>query len=107
MNHKTCYKIFVRPDYTAFFYSFTFFDFISVKRDNETNKNLISHFFGKMVRYYVQKTERQTWASESMVKAISLVLNTEMGYKKAAKQFSVPQTTLKRYLKRKIKMPIS
>lgn len=54
-----------------------------------------------MVRNYVRKTERQTWSTESMEQAISVVLKKEMGYKKAAQQFAVPQTTLERYVKKK------
>lgn len=53
-----------------------------------------------MVRNYVRKTERQTWSTESMNNAISVVLKKEMGFKKAAQQFAVPKTTLERYVKK-------
>lgn len=58
-----------------------------------------------MVRTYVRKTERQNWSSESMLQAVLAVVNGEMGYKKAAQQFNVPQTTLERYVAKKKQDP--
>lgn len=49
-----------------------------------------------MVRDYQRKTTRQSWSEESMHQAVSAVLNKEMGYRKAAAAFDVPQTTLER-----------
>ena len=54
-----------------------------------------------MVRDYVRKTERQKWSSEAMHQAVLAVFNREMGYKKAAQQFKVPQTTLECYVAKK------
>lgn len=54
-----------------------------------------------MVRTYIRKTDRQNWSSESMLQAVLAVFNREMGYKKAAQQFNVPQTTLERYVAKK------
>ncbi|XP_063915619.1 uncharacterized protein LOC135131703 [Zophobas morio] len=54
-----------------------------------------------MVRDYVRKTERQNWSVQSMNQAVLAVVNEELGYKKAATQFGVPQTTLERYVKKK------
>lgn len=54
-----------------------------------------------MLRTYVRKTDRQNWSSESMLQAVLAVFNREMGYKKAAQQFNVPQTTLERYVAKK------
>jgi hypothetical protein len=54
-----------------------------------------------MVRNYVKKTSRQEWSTDSMNLAIQAVINKEMGYYKAAKQFNVPQTTLERHTKKK------
>jgi hypothetical protein len=58
-----------------------------------------------MVRNYVRKSERQNWSTESIDKACSVVLKNEMGYKKAAQQFAVPQMTLERYVKKKTENP--
>lgn len=54
-----------------------------------------------MVRGYEKKTQRQEWSLVSMQEAVSAVINGSMGYKKAATQFQVPQTTLERYVKKK------
>jgi len=40
-----------------------------------------------------------------MDEAISVVLKKEMGFKKAAQQFAVPQPTLERYVKKKKENP--
>lgn len=47
------------------------------------------------------KKKRQKWSTESIDKACSAVLKNEMGYKKVAQQFAVPQTTLEQYVKKK------
>lgn len=47
-----------------------------------------------MVRKYIRKTERQSWANESMQKAIEAVISGSMGYQKAADSFGVPRSTL-------------
>lgn len=49
-----------------------------------------------MVRDYKRTTNRGSWSEESMREAVQAVLDREMGYYKAAKQFHVPQTTLER-----------
>lgn len=69
--------------------------------------NLFLSLFSEMLRNYVRKTERQTWSTESMVKAISVVQKDvkEMDFKKAAQQFAVPKTTLERYVKKKKENP--
>lgn len=54
-----------------------------------------------MVRNYVRKTQRQSWSTESMHQAVLSVINGNMGYKKAAEQFLIPQTTLERYVQKK------
>jgi hypothetical protein len=54
-----------------------------------------------MVRNYVKKINRQEWSTDSMNLAIQAVINKEMGYYKAAKQFNVPQTTLERHTKKR------
>lgn len=51
-----------------------------------------------MVRKYARKTTRQNWSKESMKKAVQAIIEGTMGYKKAAQQFKVPQTTLERYV---------
>ena len=52
----------------------------------------------QMVRKYSRHTTRQNWSAESMREAVQTVCNGTMGYKKAAQQFKVPQTTLERYV---------
>lgn len=50
-----------------------------------------------MVRNYKRKTERGNWSEQSMKTAVD-VIEEKMGYKLAAKTYSVPQTTLERQL---------
>ncbi|KAG5865116.1 hypothetical protein JTB14_026833 [Gonioctena quinquepunctata] len=45
---------------------------------------------------YKRKTERQSWAEETMSGAIQAVLVGEMGYRRASKAYKVSQTTLER-----------
>lgn len=52
-----------------------------------------------MVRHYQRKSDRGNWSPESMKGAIDSVIRGEMGYKKAARIFNVPQTTLERRVK--------
>nr|CAI5854507.1 unnamed protein product [Callosobruchus analis] len=52
-----------------------------------------------MVRNYKRKTERGNWSEQSMKNAVNAVVKREMGYKLAAKTYSVPQTTLERKVK--------
>jgi hypothetical protein len=52
-----------------------------------------------MVRTYKKKTNRGEWNPESMKNAIDAVMMGEMGYKKAAESFQVPQSTLERRVK--------
>nr|CAI5833341.1 unnamed protein product [Callosobruchus analis] len=47
-----------------------------------------------MVRNYKRKTERGNWSEECMKNAVNAVVKREMGYKLAAKTYSVPQTAL-------------
>ncbi|CAG4968026.1 unnamed protein product [Parnassius apollo] len=53
-----------------------------------------------MVRTYKKKTKRGEWSTDAMKTAIDKVLSKEMGYKKAASAYTVPQTTLERYIKK-------
>lgn len=52
-----------------------------------------------MVRNYKKKTSRGDWSEESMKDAVKNVVEGKMGYRLAAKSFSVPQTTLERKVK--------
>lgn len=52
-----------------------------------------------MVRSYKRKTTRGEWSKESMKNAVEKVLSSEMGYRKAALEYKVPQTTLERHVK--------
>lgn len=45
---------------------------------------------------------RKSWNPDLMVKAIIAVRNKDIGYKAAAKAFSVPRATLKDYVKSNI-----
>ena len=42
--------------------------------------------------------KRKLWNSEAIKKAVEVVRKNEMGYRKAARQFSVPRATLKDYI---------
>ena len=42
--------------------------------------------------------KNQKWKPTAMSKAVKAVQSKEMGYKKAAKIFKVPQTTLERFV---------
>lgn len=53
-----------------------------------------------MVRSYKKKTKRGEWSTIAMKTAIDKVLSKEMGYRKAASEYGVPQTTLERYVKK-------
>ncbi|RVE41476.1 hypothetical protein evm_013863 [Chilo suppressalis] len=53
-----------------------------------------------MVRTYKKKTKRGEWSIDSMKIAVDKVLSKEMGYKKTASAYAVPQTTLERYVKK-------
>ncbi|KAJ4433337.1 hypothetical protein ANN_15596 [Periplaneta americana] len=52
-----------------------------------------------MVRTYKRKTDRGKWSPESMRFAVDSVMRGEMGYKKAANSFKIPQSTLERKVK--------
>lgn len=52
-----------------------------------------------MVRKYLRKTERGQWSEESMSNAVDSILNGQMGYRRAAQSYGVPQTTLERRIK--------
>lgn len=52
-----------------------------------------------MVRKYLRKTNRCSWSEKNMENAIKAVRDGTMGYLKAAKEFNVPKTTLKRRCK--------
>lgn len=54
-----------------------------------------------MVRNYIKKTNRQSWSSDNMQRAVEAVVAGEMGYRKASDTFSVPSSTLERYVKKK------
>lgn len=51
------------------------------------------------------KKKNRTWSSESMTKAIEAVREKKMGWKKAAKTFRVPKTTLMRLSQQKYGSP--
>lgn len=53
-----------------------------------------------MASNYKRKTNRQSWSEESMHLAIQEVINGNMGYFKASKAYSVPQTTLENRVKK-------
>nr|CAH7724701.1 unnamed protein product [Callosobruchus chinensis] len=46
-----------------------------------------------------KKTTRGSWEETSMRLAVEEIINKRMGYRKAAQQFCVPQTTLERRVK--------
>lgn len=50
-----------------------------------------------MPRDYKRKTDRQSWSTESMQKAIEAVRKNEMGWLLASKTFGIPQATLRRH----------
>lgn len=52
-----------------------------------------------MVKNYKRKTDRGSWSEESMQNAVKSVIEGKMGYKLAARTFSVPQTILERKVK--------
>jgi ribosomal protein L19 len=47
---------------------------------------------------------RKTWYKEAMLKAIEAVKKEEMGTLKASQNFNVPRSTLRDYLKVKLKV---
>ena len=49
-----------------------------------------------MLRKYVRKSTRNDWDADAMALAIAAVDKKEMGYRKTAKTFEVPKTTLMR-----------
>ena len=51
-----------------------------------------------MVRKYKRKTNQHSWSLDTMKKAVQIVVSGEMGYKKAAQAYNIPQTTLERYV---------
>ncbi|CAK1600154.1 unnamed protein product [Parnassius mnemosyne] len=53
-----------------------------------------------MVKNYKRKTERGNWSEQCMKNTVDVVSEEKMGYKLAAKTFSVPQTTLERKVKK-------
>ncbi|GJQ85178.1 hypothetical protein Trydic_g10280 [Trypoxylus dichotomus] len=54
-----------------------------------------------MVPDYIRKTNRQEWSLDAMEQAISAVINREMGLDRASSQFSVSNSTLVRYVKKR------
>lgn len=54
--------------------------------------------YSAMVRTYKRKTEQHSWSLEAMKKAVLCYVSGEMGFKKAAQEHNVPQTTLERYV---------
>ena len=60
-------------------------------------------FFCRMVNKYKRKTNRQSWREEDMANAIAAVEREEMGWLRAAKDFNVPQATLRRRARNKNK----
>ncbi|GBM47785.1 hypothetical protein AVEN_260069-1 [Araneus ventricosus] len=49
--------------------------------------------------HYQRKTDQQSWSQESVTGVIQEVLEGNMGYRRASKAYSVPQTTLERNVK--------
>ena len=47
-----------------------------------------------MVSHYKRKTDRGKWSPKSMKLAIDAVVRGEVGYRKAADSFHIPQTIL-------------
>ncbi|KAJ8714688.1 hypothetical protein PYW07_002913 [Mythimna separata] len=47
--------------------------------------------------------KRKTWDHNAMIQAVNAVRRNEMGYLRAAKQFSVPKDTLERYVKKDVR----
>ena len=56
-----------------------------------------------MVNTYKRKSDRQSWLQEDMQNAIDSVNSGEMGWLRAAKEFGVPQATLRRRARNKNK----
>lgn len=52
-----------------------------------------------MVRQYKRKTNQNSWSEDAMKSAIIAYNNKEMGFRKAALLYDVPQTTLERRVK--------
>ncbi|KAI4465189.1 hypothetical protein MML48_3g00002243 [Holotrichia oblita] len=59
-------------------------------------KNRYQSVLTEMVSNYKRKSNRQSWSSEDMLKAIEAVKDNRMGWKKASVMFNVPQVTLRR-----------
>ncbi|KAF2895084.1 hypothetical protein ILUMI_11089 [Ignelater luminosus] len=53
-----------------------------------------------MPRNYKRKTNRQSWSADCMTRALQEVLEGRMGYNKAARTFSIPQSTLEDKVKK-------
>ncbi|KAF2900054.1 hypothetical protein ILUMI_06138 [Ignelater luminosus] len=53
-----------------------------------------------MPRNYKRKTNRQSWSVDCLTRALQEVFEGRMGYKKAARTFSVPQSTLEDRVKK-------
>ena len=53
-----------------------------------------------MVRNYVSKNKRGVWKIDTMKAAANAVLNQGVSLQKAAKEYQVPRTTLRRHLKK-------
>ncbi|PZC86015.1 hypothetical protein B5X24_HaOG214379 [Helicoverpa armigera] len=47
--------------------------------------------------------KRKTWDHNAMMQGVNAVRRNEMGYLRAAKQFSVPKGTLERYVKKDVR----
>ncbi|GJQ77827.1 hypothetical protein Trydic_g20223 [Trypoxylus dichotomus] len=58
-----------------------------------------------MVPDYIGKTNRQQWALDALEQAIYAVINREMGLDRASSQFSVSNSTLARYVKKRPEDP--
>ncbi|KAH9632846.1 hypothetical protein HF086_013633 [Spodoptera exigua] len=56
-----------------------------------------------MPRNYKRTSDRQSWSTESMQKAIEAVRDNKMGWLMASKTFGVPQATLRRHAEAKNK----
>lgn len=49
---------------------------------------------------YIRKSTRQTWSKDSMRAAMKAVTDNNLSTNSAAKQHSIPEPTLRRYLKK-------
>lgn len=59
-----------------------------------------------MVRNYIKKTAKGSWSSHNMINAVNSCINMKMSCNASAKKFEIPEATLRRYIKKKLKVKI-